>query len=171
MLCLDHWKTIVVNGQSQEKHSMVMVQWQQAHWKTIESNGAPEKNHYHPIVLKKIPSSKSTMHHKSMKELETWRQFFFCFVCLSVLCVLVCLFAYLLVWQLLFTFAYFHCVLALGYWTWCLWTTPKWTMTFGLWMTMFGLLGHLLDIWTFGLHPSDLLALFECIFGTIFYLR
>ena len=37
-----------------------MVQWQQNHWKTIESNGAPEKNHYHPIVLKKWPSLKST---------------------------------------------------------------------------------------------------------------
>ena len=40
---------------------MVMVQWQQNHWITIESNGAPEKNHYHPIVLTKLPSLKSTL--------------------------------------------------------------------------------------------------------------
>ena len=57
-ICDNHWKTIVVNGQSQEKHSTVMVQWQQNHWKTIESNGAQEKNYHHPIILKKLPLSK-----------------------------------------------------------------------------------------------------------------
>ena len=44
-------------------------------------------------------------------------------------------------------------------------------MDYDIWtirMTTFGLLGHLLDIWIFGLHPSDL---FECIVGTIIYLR
>ena len=59
---LKFWKTIVVNGQYEEKHSMEMVQWQQNHWKTIESNGAPENNHYHPFVLKKLPLLKSNPH-------------------------------------------------------------------------------------------------------------
>ena len=33
-----HWKIIDVNGQSLEKHSIVMVRWQQIHWKTFKSS-------------------------------------------------------------------------------------------------------------------------------------
>ena len=57
----NHWKTIVVDGQSEEKHSMVMVQWQQNYWITTKSNGTLEKNHYHPIVLKKLTVLKSIL--------------------------------------------------------------------------------------------------------------
>ena len=31
------WKTIDVNGQSEEKYSMVIVWWQQNHWKTLKT--------------------------------------------------------------------------------------------------------------------------------------
>ena len=51
----NHRKTINVNGQSKEKHSMVMVQWHVAA-RPLKNQ---EKNHYHRIILKELPSLKS----------------------------------------------------------------------------------------------------------------